>query len=57
MMAASVRVVLVETFLGGMAVIAFCVIAYIFWVIFRDERKYRQELERERKRRDYWGYE
>jgi len=57
MIAASVLIVLVELLLIGMGGIVVCLLAYISWVIFRDERKYRQELARERQRRDYWGYE
>ena len=57
MIAASVLIVLVELLFIGMGGIVVCLLAYISWVIFRDERKYRQELARERQRRDYWGYE
>ena len=57
MMVASVLIVLVDLFLIGIGGLALCVVAYILWVICRDERKYRQELARERQRRGYWGYE
>jgi hypothetical protein len=56
-MVASVLIVLVDLLLIGMGGLALCVVAYILWVMLRDERKYRQELERERSRRGFWGYE
>ncbi len=56
-MVASVRIMLVDLLLIGMGGLALCVAGYVFWVMLRDERKYHQELERERRRRGYWGYE
>jgi hypothetical protein len=56
-MVASIRIVLVDLLLIGMGGLAICVVAYVFWVMLRDERKYRQERGRESQRRGFWGYE
>jgi hypothetical protein len=57
-MADFVQPLLADAFVNGMALLALALAGYLFWLRFREkrqERKLRQE--RERNRRNHWGYE
>ena len=57
-MANFVQPLLADTLLNGMAFLALALMGYLLWLRFRERRQERKvQRERERNRRDHWGYE
>jgi len=46
-----------DALLNGMALLSLGLVAYLFWLRFRERRNERKQLQaRERDRRNHWGY-
>ena len=47
-----------DTFLKGVALLALCLILYLYWLHFHEKlQRRRDERDRRRQRRSHWGYE
>ena len=56
-MANFVQPLLADTLLNGMAFLALALMGYLVWLRFSEKRQERKiQRERERNRRDHWGY-
>jgi len=56
-MVSIVQPLLADSLLNGMALLALSVVGYLFWLRIREKHEERKLLrERERNRRDHWGY-
>jgi hypothetical protein len=56
-MVSFVRPLLADILVNGMAFLALALMGYLLWLRFREKRQERKsQQERERNRRDHWGY-
>jgi hypothetical protein len=57
-MAIFVQPLLADALVSGMATFSVALVGYLFWLRFREGREQRKlQKERERNRREHWGYE
>jgi hypothetical protein len=56
-MADSIQPLLADMLVSGMAFLALALMGYLCWLRFREKRQQRKlQQERERNRRNHWGY-
>ncbi len=57
-MAVLVQPLLADLLVNGMATFSLALVGYLFWLRFREgHRQRRFQQERDRDRREHWGYE